>query len=178
MIDVTTHIGPHRRLFMGPQFVFKTFNSNLTTTKLNAGSSSVISDVETPIIDLSGDIELNTLDLNSTASFLSKNKLSTNSSSPMQINSIRARNQHKFDCTPTYIEVGSGSFQEGMPILCGSSSTSGSQKSLNNAVGYDLLGENLIESLADAMNELNGSMSNNSQNSNQNWVNENFKLSD
>ena len=41
MIDVNTHMGPHRRLFMGPQFVFKTFNSNLTTTKLNATSSSV-----------------------------------------------------------------------------------------------------------------------------------------
>ncbi len=41
MIDVNTHMGPHRRLFMGPQFVFKTFNSNLTTTKLNAASSSV-----------------------------------------------------------------------------------------------------------------------------------------
>lgn len=61
-IEVTTHIGPHRRLFMGPQFVFKTFNSNLTTTKLTSNSSSVISDVETPIIDLSGDIELNTLE--------------------------------------------------------------------------------------------------------------------
>lgn len=62
MIEVTTHIGPHRRLFMGPQFVFKTFNSNLTTTMLNPTSSSVMSDVETPIIDLSGDIELNSLE--------------------------------------------------------------------------------------------------------------------
>lgn len=58
--------------------------------------------------------------------------------------------QKQLDCTPTFIEVGAGSFQEGMPILCGSSAEShGSQKSLNN----DLLGENLIESLADAMNE-------------------------
>ena len=62
MIEVSTHIGPHRRLFMGPQFVFKTFNSNLTTTMLNPTSSSVMSDVETPIIDLSGDIELNSLE--------------------------------------------------------------------------------------------------------------------
>jgi len=182
MIDVNTHMGPHRRLFMGPQFVFKTFNSNLTTTKLNAASSSVISDVETPIIDLSGDIELNTLDLNSAgASYLTsvnfKNKSKNiSTTSPMQIkqqqqqqhqiNKTSKLNQHKFDSTPTYIEV--GSFQEGMPILCGSSSTNGSQKSLNTAVGYDLLGENLIESLADAMNELNGSMSNNNTNNNNN----------
>ena len=62
LIETNTHIGPHRRLFMGPQFVFKTFNSSITTTKLTASSSSVISDVETPIIDLAGDIELNTLE--------------------------------------------------------------------------------------------------------------------
>lgn len=65
-IEVNTHIGPHRRLFMGPQFVFKTFNSNLTTTMLNPSSSAVIGgDNENPIIDLSGDIELNSLDLSS-----------------------------------------------------------------------------------------------------------------
>lgn len=63
-IEVNTHIGPHRRLFMGPQFAFKTFNSNLTTTMLGPSSSAVQGgDNETPIIDLSGDIELNSLDL-------------------------------------------------------------------------------------------------------------------
>jgi hypothetical protein len=66
-IEVNTHVGPHRRLFMGPQFVFKTFNSNLTTTMLNPSSSSVIGDTETPIIDLSGDIELNSLDLSASS---------------------------------------------------------------------------------------------------------------
>jgi breast carcinoma-amplified sequence 3 len=62
MIEVNTHIGPHRRLFMGPQFVFKTFNSNITTTMLNPASSSLLSENQTPIIDLSGDIELNSLE--------------------------------------------------------------------------------------------------------------------
>jgi breast carcinoma-amplified sequence 3 len=62
MIEVNTHIGPHRRLFMGPQFVFKTFNSNITTTMLNSASSSLLSENQTPIIDLSGDIELNNLE--------------------------------------------------------------------------------------------------------------------
>jgi hypothetical protein len=48
---------------MGPQFVFKTFNSSITTTMLNAGSSAVIGDSNnTPVIDLSNDIELNTLE--------------------------------------------------------------------------------------------------------------------
>lgn len=72
-IEVNTHIGPHRRLFMGPQFVFKTFNSNLTTTMLNPTSSAVLGgDNENPIIDLSGDIELNSLDLSAAASMSSK----------------------------------------------------------------------------------------------------------
>lgn len=179
-IEVTTHVGPHRRLFMGPQFTFRTFNSNLTTTKLNAASSSVISDVETPIIDLSGDIELNTLDLNSGLNTNLTRFKQSHSSSPMQINNYRAA--RKFDSTPTYIEVGSGSFQEGMPVMC--SSSTGSHKSLNSnpSCGYDLLGgdNNLIESLADAMNEFNANISSNSNshstnsstiNNNQNWVN-------
>lgn len=72
-IEVNTHIGPHRRLFMGPQFVFKTFNSNLTTTMLNPTSSAVLGgDNENPIIDLSGDIELNSLDLSAATSMSSK----------------------------------------------------------------------------------------------------------
>jgi hypothetical protein len=151
-VEVSTHIGPHRRLFMGPQFVFKTFNSSLTTTLLNPTSSSVMSDVETPMIDLAGDIELNSLDLN-TANSLANNTRKT--TMPMQIggNNRPINKNHcyqKYSCTPTYIEVGAGSFQEGMPF---SNSRNGSQRSLNN----DNLsgGDNLIETLADAMNELN-----------------------
>lgn len=133
----------------------------------------VISDVETPIIDLSGDIELNTLDLNSTglSNYSKEKKKNTSKSSPMQINQAfnnKIKNHQKIDSTPTYIEV--GSFQEGMPIMCGSSSTSGSQKSLNQAAGYDLLGDNLIESLADAMNEINGNLPSNLNANNTNWV--------
>lgn len=26
-VEIVTHAGPHRRLWMGPQFVFKTYNS-------------------------------------------------------------------------------------------------------------------------------------------------------
>lgn len=26
-VEITTHAGPHRRLWMGPQFVFKTYNT-------------------------------------------------------------------------------------------------------------------------------------------------------
>lgn len=151
MIEVNTHIGPHRRLFMGPQFVFKTFNSNLTTTMVNATSSSVMSDSETPMIDLSGDIELNSLDLSS-GSRKFTNKFIGHTTLPMQINSNNNKSR-RYDSTPTFIEIGAGSYQEGMPILC-ESNLRGSQKSLNNHQG-DPYGENLIDCLADAMNELN-----------------------
>ena len=61
LVEISTHLGPHRRLFMGPQFVFKTINTNITTTALNANSSAIVS-TETPLIDLSGDLELNSLE--------------------------------------------------------------------------------------------------------------------
>ena len=102
------------------------------------------------------------------------------SSMPMQItnNSIAARHSGtlstssiggsstRLDCTPTFIEVGAGSYQEGMPVLRGPGS-GGSVRSFGSGGGggghsshqpvsgsNDLLGENLIETLADAMNEL------------------------
>ncbi len=98
LVEISTHLGPHRRLFMGPQFVFKTINTNITTTALNATSSAIVS-TETPLIDLCGDLELNSLDLNRNYS-----------SSPMSMPSY-LNNGHS--CTPTYIEVGPGSYQDG-----------------------------------------------------------------
>lgn len=177
-IEINTHMGPHRRLFMGPQFIFKTFNSNLTTTMLNPASSSVMSDVETPIIDLAGDLELNSLDLTSTNSAMmsafTNNPRSTastasyyNTTGPMQIaNSAKQKHQLKkmpfVDCTPTFIEVGAGSFQEGMPIMCGTNGLrSGSQKSLNSGSTSNE-SENIIESIADAMNETSSNSTSNS----------------
>jgi hypothetical protein len=179
LIEVNTHLGPHRRLFMGPQFVFKTFNSSITTTMLNPASSSLICDTQTehqqtPIIDLSDDIELNTLDINTNNNFANQahlRKFPANHhlySAPMQINSAALSGGSRSgasssQCTPTYIEVGAaGSYQEGMPILCSSIGSRGSQKFLNsncminknNNQVADLLGENLIESIADAMNEV------------------------
>lgn len=171
-IEVNTHMGPHRRLFMGPQFVFKTFNSNLTTTMLNPTSSSVMSDVETPIIDLAGNLELNSLDLTSTTAnrptFSHHSYTSTN---PMKIGSSSRSSLKKFDCTPTFIEVGAGSFQEGMPILCGQNGIlRGSQKSLNNQ-DITTNDNNLIESIADAMNESNNQSSSSNHSPNVNMIN-------
>lgn len=55
--------------------------------------------------------------------------------------------QRQLDCTPTFIEVGAGSFQEGMPIMCES------PRALSKTSNDSLVGENLIESLAEAMSE-------------------------
>lgn len=136
MIEVNTHLGPHRRLFMGPQFIFKTFNSSLSTCTISAGSSSVL-DNESGSIDLSGDIELNSLDLSS--------KKFNSSTLPVNI-------RKNFETSPTFIDIGVGSYQEGMPIMCGSSSSAGSIRSLNS---NELNGDKLIECLADAMSEMN-----------------------
>lgn len=136
MVEISTHLGPHRRLFMGPQFVFKTINPNASTTALNAGSSSVVS-METPLIDLSGDIELNSLDL--TAKHYS--------ASPIQF----GHSPLGYTCTPTYIEVGPGSYQEDMPVFnIYTSANDNKQKFVERD-------DNLIESLADAMSELSNS---------------------
>ena len=95
---------------------------------------------------------------NVTSSGLPTRKEKAHLTQPVQIThslSKTLKAQQKFDCTPTYIEVGAGSFQEGMPILCGSQGSRGSQKSLNKDV--DLLTDSIAESLADAMNDLNTS---------------------
>jgi hypothetical protein len=114
------------------------------------------------------------------------------SSMPMQINfpKMKKNNFENVNGTPTYIEVGSGSFKEGMPILCDSksssasslnnihlnhnitsnqrkkntSSSSSSNCGRNNSVD-NVSGDNLIESIADAMNEV--FINNNSNNSTQ-----------
>ncbi|XP_050341979.1 uncharacterized protein LOC126768116 isoform X2 [Nymphalis io] len=44
-VEIVTHAGPHRRLWMGPQFVFKTYN--------NTGSSSSLSEAEAVEVDTS-----------------------------------------------------------------------------------------------------------------------------
>lgn len=40
---MVTHVGPHRRLWMGPQFSFKTYQNPQTTTIISSTSSSLFS---------------------------------------------------------------------------------------------------------------------------------------
>uniref|UniRef100_A0A8C6RM86 BCAS3 microtubule associated cell migration factor n=1 Tax=Nannospalax galili TaxID=1026970 RepID=A0A8C6RM86_NANGA len=65
-VEIVTHTGPHRRLWMGPQFQFKTIHPSGQTTVISS-SSSVLqshgpSDTPQPLLDFdTDDLELNSL---------------------------------------------------------------------------------------------------------------------
>ncbi|KFM78155.1 Breast carcinoma-amplified sequence 3-like protein, partial [Stegodyphus mimosarum] len=42
-VEIITHAGPHRRLWMGPQFSFQTFQHSSNTTVLSSSSSALLS---------------------------------------------------------------------------------------------------------------------------------------
>lgn len=49
-VEMLTHAGPHRRLWMGPQFSFKTYQNSQCTTVLSSSSSALLSqNPESPI---------------------------------------------------------------------------------------------------------------------------------
>ncbi|CAB3229231.1 unnamed protein product [Arctia plantaginis] len=54
-VEIVTHAGPHRRLWMGPQFVFKTYNCT--------GSSSSLSEAETVEVDAGGPARSNPVNM-------------------------------------------------------------------------------------------------------------------
>jgi hypothetical protein len=58
LIEISTHVGPHRRLFMGPQFLFKTINPH----SINSNASLFMDQKVSHLIDLSTDVELNSLE--------------------------------------------------------------------------------------------------------------------
>uniref|UniRef100_A0A3B3YB02 BCAS3 microtubule associated cell migration factor n=1 Tax=Poecilia mexicana TaxID=48701 RepID=A0A3B3YB02_9TELE len=65
-VEIVTHTGPHRRLWMGPQFQFKTIHPSGQTTVISS-SSSVLqshgpSDVQQPLLDFdTDDLDLRSL---------------------------------------------------------------------------------------------------------------------
>ncbi|XP_078785876.1 BCAS3 microtubule associated cell migration factor isoform X8 [Oryzias latipes] len=65
-VEIVTHTGPHRRLWMGPQFQFKTIHPSGQTTVISS-SSSVLqsqgpSDVQQPLLDFdTDDLDLHSL---------------------------------------------------------------------------------------------------------------------
>lgn len=65
-VEIVTHTGPHRRLWMGPQFQFKTIHPSGQTTVISS-SSSVLqsqgpSDAQQPLLDFdTDDLDLHSL---------------------------------------------------------------------------------------------------------------------
>lgn len=72
-VEIVTHTGPHRRLWMGPQFQFKTIHPSGQTTVISSSSSVLQSqgptDVQQPLLDFDTD----DLDLHSLRCFESVN---------------------------------------------------------------------------------------------------------
>uniref|UniRef100_UPI00398E9BC5 BCAS3 microtubule associated cell migration factor isoform X1 n=1 Tax=Pristiophorus japonicus TaxID=55135 RepID=UPI00398E9BC5 len=65
-VEIVTHTGPHRRLWMGPQFQFKTIHPSGQTTVISSSSSVLQShgpcDTPQPLMDFdTDDLELNSL---------------------------------------------------------------------------------------------------------------------
>ena len=65
-VEIVTHTGPHRRLWMGPQFQFKTIHPSGQTTVISS-SSSVLqahgpAHVQQPLLDFdTDDLDLHSL---------------------------------------------------------------------------------------------------------------------
>ncbi|CAF4861064.1 unnamed protein product [Rotaria socialis] len=92
-VDMNTHIGPHRRLWMGPQFQFKHY-SEATVSMCHPNSNVFTADVPQTSMNIV-DADLNSLPMQWSKSI------------PVYVPNLHS------DISPAYIEVGSGSFQDG-----------------------------------------------------------------
>lgn len=138
-VEIITHIGPHRRLWMGPQFSFKTLQ--LPPGAQTPSSFGALSQSPEKYATLSSDMYAEDSDAQSPGF-----------SGPMSVPMAVPAMSHYFSDSafpPLLIEATSGSF-EGPPSLlevCGNWSDSSGASSQAN--GQD----QLMERIADAMNE-------------------------
>ncbi|XP_042899479.1 BCAS3 microtubule associated cell migration factor isoform X2 [Parasteatoda tepidariorum] len=139
-VEIITHAGPHRRLWMGPQFSFQTFQHSSNTTVLSSNSSALLSqspDSQTP---LTPDIFTEELEVQSLR--------------PARSNPVAMPGSHQSSSgspgSLLFIEASSGSFEQlpSMLEVCGS--WPDNCPSLTPSKGRE---EQLKESLADAMIE-------------------------
>ncbi|XP_056139014.1 breast carcinoma-amplified sequence 3 isoform X1 [Lampris incognitus] len=146
-VEIVTHTGPHRRLWMGPQFQFKTIHPSGQTTVISSSSSVLQSqgpaDVQQPLLDfVTDDLDLHSLRIQPVRS----EPVSMPGSSRLV---AERRGQ------PSIIESGSGPFDgRGVTLLevCGSWPESfGLPRHTMGSV--DTSDEGLRERLADAMSE-------------------------
>ncbi|XP_064157416.1 BCAS3 microtubule associated cell migration factor-like isoform X2 [Anguilla rostrata] len=145
-VEIVTHTGPHRRLWMGPQFQFKTLHPSGQTTVISS-SSSVLqshgpSDSQQPLLDF----DTEALDLHSL-------RIQPVRSEPVSMpgSSSRLGTERRGQS----IDGGSGTFDHGVTLLevCGSWPDS---FGLRHVTCADTTEEGLRERLADAMCESPG----------------------
>uniref|UniRef100_A0ABM5ENB1 BCAS3 microtubule associated cell migration factor isoform X4 n=1 Tax=Pogona vitticeps TaxID=103695 RepID=A0ABM5ENB1_9SAUR len=146
-VEIVTHTGPHRRLWMGPQFQFKTIHPSGQTTVISSSSSVLQShgpnDTPQPLLDFDTD----DLDLNSL-------RIQPVRSEPVSMpGSSRPTSDRRG--IPTTGDTTSGAFDRSMTLLevCGSWPESFGLRHLSSMEQTD---EGLRERLADAMSESPG----------------------
>uniref|UniRef100_A0A8C8SFK3 BCAS3 microtubule associated cell migration factor n=1 Tax=Pelusios castaneus TaxID=367368 RepID=A0A8C8SFK3_9SAUR len=143
-VEIVTHTGPHRRLWMGPQFQFKTIHPSGQTTVISS-SSSVLqshgpSDTPQPLLDFDTD----DLDLNSL-------RIQPVRSEPVSMpGSSRLISDRRG--VSTVIDATSGAFDRSVTLLevCGSWPESFGLRHMSSIEHTE---EGLRERLADAMSE-------------------------
>ncbi|GIX68121.1 breast carcinoma-amplified sequence 3 homolog [Caerostris extrusa] len=139
-VEIITHAGPHRRLWMGPQFSFQTFQHSSNTTVLSSNSSALLSQSPDAHGALTTDIFTEELEVQSLR--------------PARSNPVAMPGSHQAtSCSPgslLFIEASSGSFEQlpNMLEVCGSWPENCPSMNVNK--GKE---EQLKESLADAMIE-------------------------
>uniref|UniRef100_A0A671VH78 BCAS3 microtubule associated cell migration factor n=1 Tax=Sparus aurata TaxID=8175 RepID=A0A671VH78_SPAAU len=146
-VEIVTHTGPHRRLWMGPQFQFKTIHPSGQTTVISSSSSVLQSqgptDVQQPLLDFdTDDLDLHSLRIQPVRS----EPVSMPSSSRLVPD---RRGQSNI------MDAGSGAFDgRGVTLLevCGSWPESFGVPR-HNIGSADATDEGLRERLADAMSE-------------------------
>uniref|UniRef100_A0A3B3R432 BCAS3 microtubule associated cell migration factor n=1 Tax=Paramormyrops kingsleyae TaxID=1676925 RepID=A0A3B3R432_9TELE len=143
-VEIVTHTGPHRRLWMGPQFQFKTIHPSGQTTVISS-SSSVLqsqgpSDTQQPLLDFDTD----DLDLHSLRIQPIRSEPVSMPGSSRLVSDRRGQS--------TVIDAGSGTFDRSVTLLevCGSWPESFGLRHLSSV---DTTEEGLRERLADAMSE-------------------------
>ncbi|XP_041092449.1 breast carcinoma-amplified sequence 3 isoform X3 [Polyodon spathula] len=143
-VEIVTHTGPHRRLWMGPQFQFKTIHPSGQTTVISS-SSSVLqsqgpSDTQQPLLDFdTDDLDLHSLRIQ-----------------PVRSEPVSMPVSSRIVADPRgqspMIDAGSGTFDRSVTLLevCGSWPES---FGLRQMLSIDSTEEGLRERLADAMSE-------------------------
>ncbi|XP_012946311.1 breast carcinoma-amplified sequence 3 isoform X3 [Aplysia californica] len=155
-VEIITHQGPHRRLWMGPQFSFKTYQSPQSTTVLSSSSSSLFS--SSP--EASG--QVTTMDILTDDCDLDSLKLHPSRSSPVAMPNTRpaytrssttewmASPGRSYSSGPLYIEA--GSFEQS-PILSDVYSGWAESSILRQPRGSEEEEDQLRKTLEDAMLE-------------------------